>query len=93
MEYALYDSVYMHKKSELPYIDMIMKIGATPDKSRMIKIHWFSPAIRDLVSPEDVKVAANEVFLASGEGTVWLMLNPLVSIIKLLYLIAFICFH
>lgn len=41
VEYTLYDCVYMHKEGEHPYIGKIIKIWVSPDKSKMIKIHWF----------------------------------------------------
>ncbi|KAH0745011.1 hypothetical protein KY285_006668 [Solanum tuberosum] len=69
VEYALYDCVYMHKEGELPYIGKIIKIWENPDKSRKIKIHWFFRSTEILYHLKDVKVAENEVFLASGEGT------------------------
>ncbi|WMV52976.1 hypothetical protein MTR67_046361 [Solanum verrucosum] len=89
VEYALYDCVYMHKEGELPYIGKIIKIWENPDKSRKIKIHWFFRSTEILYHLKDVKVAENEVFLASGEGTGLANVNPLVSVIKLLYLIVF----
>lgn len=80
VEYALYDSVYMHKEGELPYIGKIIKIWENPDKSRKIKIHWFFRSTEILYHLKDVKVAENEVFLASGEGTGLANVNPLEAI-------------
>lgn len=90
VEYALYDCVYMHKEGQLPYIGKIIKIWENPDKSRKIKVHWFFRLSEILYHLKGVKVAAeNEIFLASGEGTGLANVNPLVSIAKLLSLIAF----
>uniref|UniRef100_M1B112 DNA binding / nucleic acid binding n=1 Tax=Solanum tuberosum TaxID=4113 RepID=M1B112_SOLTU len=80
VEYALYDCVYMHKEGELPYIGKIIKIWENPDKSRKIKIHWFFRSTEILYHLKDVKVAENEVFLASGEGTGLANVNPLEAI-------------
>ncbi|CAN4127004.1 unnamed protein product [Withania somnifera] len=77
VEYALYDCVYMHKEGELPYIGKIIKIWENPDKSRKIKIHWFFRPSEILYHLKDVKVAENEVFPASGEGTGLANVNPL----------------
>lgn len=80
VEYALYDCVYMHKEGEIPYIGKIIKIWENPDKSRKIKIHWFFRSTEILYHLKDVKVAENEVFLASGEGTGLANVNPLEAI-------------
>ncbi|XP_059307065.1 protein ANTI-SILENCING 1 isoform X1 [Lycium ferocissimum] len=80
VEYSLYDRVYMHKEGELPYIGMIIKIWENPDKSRKIKIHWFFRPSEILYHLKDVKVAENEVFLASGEGTGLANVNHLEAI-------------
>ncbi|KAJ8543754.1 hypothetical protein K7X08_025372 [Anisodus acutangulus] len=80
VEYALYDYVYMHKEGELPYIGMIIKMWENPDKSRKIKIHWFFRPSEILYHLKDVKVADNELFLASGEGTGLANVNPLEAI-------------
>lgn len=80
VEYTLYDCVYMHKEGEHPYIGKIIKIWENPDKSRKVKIQWFFRSTEILYHLKDVKVAENEVFLASGEGTGLANVNPLEAI-------------
>ncbi|KAF7150828.1 hypothetical protein RHSIM_Rhsim02G0183000 [Rhododendron simsii] len=70
VDYSLYDCVYMHNEEETePYIGKLIKIWETADKKKKVKIHWFFHSSEIINWLGDEEVHANEIFLASGEGS------------------------
>lgn len=78
VQYHLYDSVYMNKQGEPPYIGKLVKIWETLDASKKVKVHWFFRPWEISNHLGDTPTLENELFLASGDGSGLANLNPLV---------------
>ncbi|XP_073119247.1 protein ANTI-SILENCING 1-like [Henckelia pumila] len=80
VQYHLYDSVYMNKQGEPPYIGKLVKIWEQPDASKKVKVHWFFRPWEISNHLGDTLTLENELFLASGDGSGLANLNPLEAI-------------
>ncbi|XP_075487555.1 protein ANTI-SILENCING 1 isoform X2 [Primulina tabacum] len=79
-EYHLYDSVYMYKQGEPPYIGKLVKIWEYSEATKRVKVHWFFRPREISNHLGDTVTLENELFLASGDGDGLANVNPLEAI-------------